>query len=175
MFVKQKHVISRHRGKPEKEDTYTRKKKLPMTHGITKITVATTAVMATLAAPAVAMADETTTTGDQTNQAITQAQDSIQQAQQSTTEANQAIAQASPTGVTEAQAKADAAAAALDTAKQNLDDAAAQQHVGHSPYQLRPLVLLCLTHKNTLLTTALYSLCEEGVGHAFIYFVVSVV
>lgn len=27
MFVKQKHVISRHRGKPEKEDTYTRKKK----------------------------------------------------------------------------------------------------------------------------------------------------
>ena len=116
MFVKQKHIISRHRGKPEKEDTYTRKKKLPMTHGITKITVATTAVMATLAAPAVAMADETTTTGDQTNQAITQAQDSIQQAQQSTTEANQAIAQASPTGVTEAQAKADAAAAALDTA-----------------------------------------------------------
>ena len=74
MFVKQKHVISRHRGKPEKEDTYTRKKKLPMTHGITKITVATTAVMATLAKiPAVAMADETTTTGDQTNQAITQA------------------------------------------------------------------------------------------------------
>ena len=44
---------------------------------LTKIAVASTAVMATLASPAIAMADETTTTGDQTNQAITQAQDSI--------------------------------------------------------------------------------------------------
>ena len=79
---------------------------------LTKIAVASTAVMATLASPAIAMADEATTTDNQTKQAIAQAQDSVAQAQQSTVEANQAIAQASPTGVTEAQAKADAAAAA---------------------------------------------------------------
>lgn len=69
---------------------------------LTKIAVASTAVMATLASPAIAMADETTTTDNQTKQAIAQAQDSVAQAQQSTVEANQAIAQASPTGVTEA-------------------------------------------------------------------------
>ena len=49
-----------------------------MTHGnLTKIAVASTAVMATLASPAIAMADETTTTDDQTKQAIAQAQDSV--------------------------------------------------------------------------------------------------
>ena len=57
---------------------------------LTKIAVASTAVMATLASPAIAMADETTTTDNQTKQAIAQAQDSVAQAQQSTVEANHA-------------------------------------------------------------------------------------
>ena len=39
---------------------------------LTKIAVASTAVMATLASPAIAMADETTTTDNQTKQAIAQ-------------------------------------------------------------------------------------------------------